>query len=405
MKPQANPKRKGDFRSPFERDRSRIIHSAAFRRLQGKTQVFGLGASDFFRTRLTHSIEVAQIGKAIALKCKVADPDLVELACLAHDIGHPPFGHAGEHKLKQLMADHGGFEANAQNLRIINKLETKFEFGGLNLTRASVDALLKYRTAYSEIDKSLDIDRWKFRYDEDEELVSWAKEGAPPDPKAKSIECRIMDWADDIAYSTHDLEDGIKAGMISTEKIPRVESRVREELTGRGLTWHEDIWKSIVKQIKDVLNVKGTQLEQKVKRKELISKIIDEFISKTKVKMHKDYSKYDTRYHYELDVDKATITKCEMMKCIVWEMIISDERIATLSRKGRNIVEALFKQFMDEDPWTDKMFPMDFRERLEEDEDRHRVVCDFVAGMTDTYALRMYSRIMESDIHSVFDII
>src|SRR6266487_1979435 len=156
-----------DVRTAFEKDRDRIIHCASFRRLQGKTQVFGMGGSDFFRTRLTHSLEVAQIAKGIALHCGHANTELVEAASLAHDIGHPPFGHTGESVLKQRMSKPGGFEANAQNFRILNKLEVRTaepESPGLNLTRAAVDALLKYKRPYDQVNKNDPIEEWKFYY-------------------------------------------------------------------------------------------------------------------------------------------------------------------------------------------------------------------------------------------------
>jgi predicted deoxyguanosinetriphosphate triphosphohydrolase len=206
--------RSHDERSEFERDRSRIIHSAAFRRLQGKTQVFGLGGSDFFRTRLTHTLEVAQIGKGIALRCKYADPDLVEAVCLAHDLGHPPFGHAGEEELHSCMKRWGGFEANAQNLRVVQQLEAKSSmYDGLNLTRATIDGLLKYKKPYRTLGHAR---RSKFFYNPDANLLKWACEGNRND---LSFECQIMDWADDIAYSVHDLEDGIRAGMIYEDLV------------------------------------------------------------------------------------------------------------------------------------------------------------------------------------------
>jgi dGTPase len=203
--------RDNDYRSPFERDRARIIHSAAFRRLQGKTQVFGFGGSDFFRTRLTHSLEVAQIGKGVALETGFADLDLVEAICLAHDIGHPPFGHSGEEELQRQMDGSGGFEANAQNLRVLTKLEVKFfDFEGLNLTRATLDGDLKYKVCYSDRGNNK-----KFSYDEDRGLIASISQ----DNTRKTFECEIMDWADDIAYSVHDLEDGIKARMISQDTL------------------------------------------------------------------------------------------------------------------------------------------------------------------------------------------
>src|SRR5438093_5598757 len=159
------PLGRGDkVRTPFEKDRDRIIHCAAFRRLQGKTQVFGMGGSDFFRTRLTHSLEVAQIAKGIALYCGHANTELVEAASLAHDIGHPPFGHTGENVLKQRMRKNGGFEANAQNLRILDKLEVRTaepKRPGLNLTRGTLDALLKYKRPYSKVNRKSRIEDWK----------------------------------------------------------------------------------------------------------------------------------------------------------------------------------------------------------------------------------------------------
>ena len=161
--------RSADVRSDFERDRSRILHSAAFRRLQGKTQVqpFAPSESDFYRTRLTHSLEVAQIGKGIALRLG-ADVDLVEAVCLAHDIGHPPFGHAGEAELKRLMRAHGGFEANAQNLRVLTRLENKsLDYRGLNLSRAVIDGQLKYKKLFRD---GLE----KFVYKDDGHIVTWA---------------------------------------------------------------------------------------------------------------------------------------------------------------------------------------------------------------------------------------
>ena len=213
-----------DGRTDFERDRSRIIHSAAFRRLQGKTQVFTAGEGDFSRTRLTHSLEVAQIGKGLAIQLKVkADPDLVEAVSLIHDIGHPPFGHAGEQELKRLMKPYGGFEANAQNIRILTKLETKSDrYEGLNLTRATIDGQLKYKEAF-------DPSRKKFVYEEDTCIVDWASKaarsavtGANLGEDCKSLECEIMDWADEVAYAVHDLEDSIHARYIeaSTFSLP-----------------------------------------------------------------------------------------------------------------------------------------------------------------------------------------
>lgn len=397
-------KRSGDNRSWFEKDRSKFIHSTAFRRLQGKTQVFSPGHADFFRTRLTHCLEAAQIGKGIALNHKVADPDLVELACLAHDIGHPAFGHAGEYQLQKLMLDHGGFEGNAQNLRILNFLESKYEkCRGLNFTRASVDSILKYSDNYSKI-KSENPKNWKFFYDDDQPLVNWAKEGAPS-KEDRSIECQIMNWSDDIAYSTHDLEDGIKSGMISYDKVEQLEPTIRDELKSEG-KFDEDIWQSVKTIIRELTSLPGTPHKRKAKRIELVAKLISEFITNTTVKQRNDYTKFASRYHYTLEIDCSAQIKCETLKKLVWCMILDDPRVSTLEKKGQLIVGELFKIFLEKDPWTEKMLPHDFREILDAGNvSRERVVCDYIAGMTDSYALRLYSRLTESDIHSIFELL
>jgi dGTPase len=230
--------RSADYRSPFEIDRDRIIHTSAFRRLQAKTQVFLSGEYDFYRTRLTHSLEVAQIGRSI---CKflrhespslsnsfAIDSNLVEAICLSHDLGHPPFGHSGERTLNALMKAYGGFEGNAQTLRLITETiySSSGERQGMNPTRAFLDGILKYKTPHGELENPEN----HFIYDEQKNYTEFAFDSVlvpgelSPGKNLnsfRSIECQIMDWSDDAAYSLNDLADGIHSGIINKEKIER----------------------------------------------------------------------------------------------------------------------------------------------------------------------------------------
>ena len=231
----APPPREGEFRSPFQVDRDRIIHTSAFRRLQNKTQVFFSGEYDFYRTRLTHSIEVAQIGRSLCNRLNQVSPllspgyhidsDLVEAACLSHDIGHPPFGHTGERALHRLMEPFGGFEGNAQTLRILTTILFSPD-RGMNPSRALMDGVLKYKTLFGEVAEQKN----HFLYAAQADILAFVTGGAafpeslPPGETRnsfRSIECRIMDWADDTAYSLNDIADGIQAGFINVDKIEK----------------------------------------------------------------------------------------------------------------------------------------------------------------------------------------
>lgn len=376
-------------RSPFEKDRSRIIHSAAFRRLQGKTQVFVSGSGDFFRTRLTHSLEVAQIGKALAQRLG-ADPDLVEACCLAHDLGHPPFGHTGEAVLNECMKDYGGFEGNAQNIRVLTRLSTKsLAYDGLNLTRATLDGTFKYKRAFATGSK-------KFFYDEDAELMTWATDGGVPGEK--SFDCQIMDWADEIAYSCHDLEDGMKAGMISRARL-KANHRLRASLGEEETEWVLEKLAFVEEQL--------TERSRKGARKVLTSQLIHEFVGAAERESRPTALPTSTdRYRYKLEVDPVQYNHAVALKNIMFGLIVEDVRIATLENKATRIVRGLFDIFSDLNERTAFLFPEDFRDIWLEANDlgKIRTACDYIAGMTDDYAERVYARLYLPQAGSIYSL-
>lgn len=218
---------KNPDRSAFARDRARVLHCGALRRLAGKTQVFVAGESDVPRTRLTHSLEVAQVARELgrSLGC---DPDVVDVAGLAHDLGHPPFGHNGEAELDRLGAAAGGFEGNAQTFRVLTRLEAKIDGAGLNLTRASLDATAKYPWLRQGDERKYGC------YDDDEEIFTWVRQDAPSG--RPSLEAQVMDWADDVAYSVHDIDDAIQLGWLDPTVLASPHERAR--VVDRCLAWY-----------------------------------------------------------------------------------------------------------------------------------------------------------------------
>ncbi|MBN9387098.1 MAG: dNTP triphosphohydrolase [Chloroflexi bacterium] len=379
----------GEERSPFEKDRSRIIHSAAFRRLQGKTQVFVSGSGDFFRTRLTHSLEVAQIGKALAQRLG-ADPDLVEACCLAHDLGHPPFGHTGEAVLNECMKDYGGFEGNAQNIRVLTRLSTKsLAYDGLNLTRSTLDGTFKYKRSFATGSK-------KFFYDEDAPLMVWATDGGVPGEN--SFDCQIMDWADEIAYSCHDLEDGMKAGMISRARL-KANRRLRESLGEEETEWVLEKLAFVEEQL--------TERSRKGARKVLTSQLIHEFVGAAERELRPTALPTSTdRYRYRLAVDPVQYKHAVALKNIMFGLIVEDVRIATLENKATRIIRGLFDIFSDLNERTAFLFPEDFRDIWLEANDlgKVRTACDYIAGMTDDYAERVYARLYLPQAGSIYSL-
>ena len=388
-----SPEPKGpaaDRRSEFERDRARIIHSAAFRRLQGKTQVFGVYEGDFFRTRLTHSLEVAQIAKGIALGLGV-DTDLVEAVCLGHDLGHPPFGHTGEHVLHELMRQHGGFEGNAQTFRILTRLERKHAaYDGLNLTYQTLDGVLKYKTCIDAAALAATDGPVKGFYAWDRDLIETLIRTTQTGYE-RSFECQVMDVADDIAYSVHDLEDSLKAGLITLSDFrrvppPRVVHDVNAKLARLGHTVEAEAVQRELVQIAERLE----ELERsanRAARKMLTRDLINEFASA--VVLQPDGS---------VDAELPYRIRIEVLKAFESYKVIFNPRVTTLGHKGKEVLRRLFA-VLDQGRESIGLFPEDHGEDYEralvdgDETARKRVICDFLAGMTDSYAMRFYSRL------------
>ena len=251
---------KSKSRTAFERDRARLIHSSALRRLGAKSQILIAGTDDFARTRLTHTLEVAQIGRQIGalLGC---DPDVVDCACLAHDLGHPPFGHNGERALADIAGNIGGFEGNAQTMRILTRLEPKIfhpdgRSAGVNLTRAALDAAVKYPWTLAEADQHPKGERSKkfCVYPDDEPVFRWLKIGAPQ--ATKPMECQIMDLSDDIAYSVHDVEDSIATGAF--DPIVLADPKMLDHIIEQTRAWYGAKW------VADKLLADVTELRKRI---------------------------------------------------------------------------------------------------------------------------------------------
>jgi len=409
------PLRTGEHRTDFQIDRDRIIHTAAFRRLQNKTQVFFSGEYDFYRTRLTHSIEVAQIGRSLCDRLNRTsaflrpdfqiDPDLVEAVCLSHDIGHPPFGHTGERTLHRLMEPYGGFEGNAQTLRIL----TKILFGpdrGMNPTRALMDGVLKYKTLYGEVEAQ----RNHFLYADQSDLLGFVTSGRSfPDELSpgrtrngfRSIECRIMDWADDTAYSLNDIADGIEAGFIQVDGIERWAST-------KSLT---DAQSRIIAELIDA--IRRGRIESTVGKK------IGRFIGAADLEEVKEPDAFladlTARHRYRLALDPAIEAECALYKHLALDLVFRNQRLQQLDRKSDFILSRLFGVFAEyyiaPSARGDGHFQLlsDEEETLvfaqPDETSRARVVCDVLAKMTDGIASRTYRRLFDADFGSIVDLV
>lgn len=405
---------KRDARDSFEKDFGRIVHSAAFRRLQSKTQVIGSLAGDFHRTRLTHSMEAAQIARGIVVHLNgrhplfneenALDVSLIEAAALAHDLGHPPFGHRGEEALHQCMLNYGGFEGNAHTFRILTRLEGERGYG-LNLTRALLLAIMKYPIV---LDEAVNDEQYRatgkfqppkasvFACDRQvfdwvcssftkEELAMFLATEDQPDrhrkTKHKTLECSIIELADDIAYGTHDAEDAVHLGFIGLEQLkecirPFASSDQYQEL--------REAWKLL-----DPLHQKHDHLRYKLKK--VITALISTFITHIQIELkHEEF--YSPRLKYCVYLPQDLQALLNRLKRLVSDKVIDSQRVQTISWKGAYVIKQLFDALINEERLLSEYDRYQFRHATS-DEERARIVCDYIAGMTDMFALRMYDRL------------
>ncbi|WP_336204592.1 deoxyguanosinetriphosphate triphosphohydrolase [Nonomuraea sp. LPB2021202275-12-8] len=377
-------------RSAFERDRARVLHSSALRRLAAKTQVVGpaeaLGAGQHIpRTRLTHSLECAQVGREMGATLGV-DPDLVETACLAHDLGHPPFGHNGEVALNALAASCGGFEGNAQSLRLLTRLEAKVladdgSSAGLNLTRAALDASMKYPWTCERSPKF-------GVYDDDLPVFAWIRDGAP-DGRV-SFEAQVMDWADDVAYSVHDLEDALHSGHVTPEALQSPAERARVcEITR---TWYApgadpaELEEVFAKLVADPLWPRRFEatLADLAGLKALTSGLIGRFCQAAQTAT---MDAYGPRHRVDLIVPPATLLECALLKGVTAHYVMTtDDHHANQARQRDLITELAALITLGAPATLEPAFRPAFL-TADSDAARVRVVIDQIASLTDTSAV------------------
>lgn len=430
------------WRDKFKRDYGRIIHSASFRRQQGKTQVFPGHESDFFRNRLTHSLEVAQIAEGIADRINYVyelgeersiDERLCATAGLIHDIGHPPFGHNGERALDEKMREFGGFEGNAQTLRILCRIDKKTRYdeplwgddrAGMNLCWRTLAAILKYDRVIPET-RPAGAKLAKGYYATEKPIVDKIKEKVLrgkeiPSGEIKTIECAIMDLADDIAYSVYDLEDSLKAGFLTPAGILSKDQKIFLEVAqgvseeiGRPVSSAEvmstfvEIFENLVPDDNQGGGVEGfieaTKSSNALSangylRTKLSSQLVHEFINGVEFEYNDEYPAL-SRASFKAD----TKMKVEVLKQFTYKAIISSYRVKLGEYRGTALVGDLFDVLMEKR--GDLLMPDDVRESFNVAEDKikkARIVSDFIAGMTDRYAVEFWSRLKSDTAESIF---
>ena len=416
----------GTIESHFQRDRARVIHSAWFRALQSKTQVLGLGESDFYRTRLTHSLEVAQIGTGICEHLQrnatdeqrewLAPGSLMDATCLAHDIGHSPFGHGGEVALNYMMRDHGGFEANGQTLRILARLGEYSEDDGLDLTRRSTLGIIKYPgfcddlaryNSEAESKAPLNLDDWhppKGIYTDEQDVLEWALEpfsnadketfkityspgeGRHLKTRYKSFDTSIMELADDIAYGVHDLEDAVAMSLLSPGQWQQHFLNQLQHIEANPVSKNKSFYTD------NLFSGKNKN------RKHAISKLVGWFIDEISITEQTEFDHPLLRYQATMSPAAAALLK--LIKVFVMDEVILRPELQALQYRGQKVIHTIFEIYLHN---GERLLPTQVREETQLSGKPHRVLCDYISALTDASATRIYNRFSTPSAGSIFD--
>ena len=352
-KGRAYPDEEPEHRTSFQRDRDRILHTTAFRRLEYKTQVFFNYEGDYYRTRLTHTLEVAQIGRTIA-RALGANEDLVEAISLAHDLGHPPFGHSGEAALARLMVEHGGFDHNKQSLRIITKLEQRYpEFPGLNLTWEVLEGIVKHESEYDISDAT----------DYNPELRG-------------HLEAQITNVADELAYTAHDLDDGLRSGMITPVML---EGITLWEILSRSVGWHDSELNDLTRHrfIRRLIGIEVSDIVQTTNQRLLDNKV-------------NSVGELQRLPFNIIAFSEDMHRRNRQLKDFLYSNLYRHHRVVRMQVKAERIIADLFRAYCKEPD----VLPQHIH-RLTENFGLERTICDYIAGMTDRFAVDEYKKLYE----------
>jgi len=350
------PETEPNYRTCFQRDRDRILHTTAFRRLEYKTQVFINFEGDYYRTRLTHTLEVAQIGRTIA-RALGANEDLTEAICLAHDLGHPPFGHSGEATLNQVMQGFGGFNHNHHSFRIVTEVEKRYpEFPGLNLTWEVLEGIVKHETAYDVADAS----------------------NFNPEIRGH-LEAQITNVADELAYTSHDLDDGLRAGLIDPEMLDSLK-----------------LWNMAAKRFRSHADKIDDLMRHQIIRELVgleVSAMIHDSAKHIEESGVKSLSELQSLPHNLIGFDEEMKNINQVLKDFLFKNMYFHYRVVRMQKKAEQVLTALFEAYQK----TPTMLPMQFQEQIKE-KGKERTICDYLAGMTDRFAVEEYQKLFDPSL-------